>query len=145
MIENIVRWFDRADPKPTANKLNTQIGCHLEEVGEFLQSLHGTDTRSHDALLNVHDAISALADALKSGICKVVVADRTACIDAVADQIVTATGVGTYAGLNVELGLSRVVASNWSKFDRSGNPIFKANGKIAKGPDYMPPDLKDCV
>lgn len=145
MIDNIVRWFDKADSNPTRAKLNCQVGVHLEEVSEFLQSLHGTDTRSHNALLDVHDAISALADALKSGIASVVVSDRTACIDAIADQIVTATGVGTYAGLNVELGLSRVVASNWSKFDRSGNPIFKANGKIAKGPDYVPPDLRDCV
>ena len=145
MIENIVRWFDKADPKPTAAKLNCQIGVHLEEVGEFLQSLHGTDTRSHEALLDVHDAISVLADALKAGICNVVVADRTACLDAICDQIVTATGVGTYANLNVELGLSRVVASNWSKFDRNGNPIFKANGKIAKGPDYVAPDLRECV
>lgn len=145
MIENIVRWFDRAVPNPTSQNISLQAGCHLEEVSEFLQSLHGTDTRSHEALLDVHDALSALADALKSGICKVVVADRTACLDAVCDQIVTATGVGAYAGLNVELGLSRVVASNWSKFDRSGNPIFKANGKIAKGPDYVAPDLRDCV
>ena len=145
MIDNIVRWFDKADPSPTRAKLNCQIGVHLEECAEFLQSLHGTDTRSHNALLDVHDAISALADALKSGIASVVVSDRTACLDAICDQIVTATGVGTYAGLNVELGLSRVVASNWSKFDRSGNPIFKANGKIAKGPDYAPPDLRECV
>ena len=145
MIDNIVKWFDKADPRPTTAKLNTQIGCHLEEVSEFLQSLHGTDTRSHNALLDVHDAISALADALKSGIASVVVSDRTACLDAICDQIVTATGVGTYAGLNVELGLSRVVASNWSKFDSNGNPIFKANGKIAKGPDYAAPDLRDCV
>lgn len=145
MIENIVRWFSRADPQPTAAKLNTQVGCHLEEVGEFLQSLHGTDTRSHTALLDLHAAVSAYADALKSGIASVVVADRTACLDAICDQIVTATGIGTYANLNVELGLSRVVASNWSKFDREGNPIFKSNGKIAKGPDYLPPDLRDCV
>jgi hypothetical protein len=121
MIENIVRWFD-ADPKPSAAKLNVQLGCHLEEVSEFLQSLHGTDTRSHEALLDVHDAISALADALKSGICKVVVADRIGCLDAICDQIVTATGVGTYANLNVELGLSRVVASN-DKFDRAASNL----------------------
>jgi len=145
MIENIVRWFDRADPKPTAAKLNCQIGVHLEECAEFLQSLHGTDRMSQEALLDVHDAISSLADALKSGIASVVVSDRTACLDAICDQIVTATGVGTYANLNVELGLSRVVASNWSKFDRDGNPIFKSNGKIAKGPDYLPPDLRECV
>lgn len=145
MIENIVKWFDRAVPNPTSQNINLQAGCHLEEVGEFLHSLHGTDTRSHKALLDVHDAVSTLADALKTGICKVVIADRITCLDSLCDQIVTATGVGTYAGLNVELGLSRVVASNWSKFSRDGNPIFMPNGKIAKGPDYMPPDLEDCV
>ena len=97
------------------------------------------------ALLDLHDAIGAFADALKTGIASVIVSDRTACLDAICDQVVTATGVGAYADLNVELGLSRVVASNWSKFDREGNPIFLPNGKIAKGPDYIPPDLRDCV
>lgn len=145
MIENIVRWFDRADPQPTAAKLNTQIGVHLEECGEFLASLHGVGNRSQQMLLDLREAINSYASALKSGTASVVVADRTACLDAIADQIVTATGVGTYANLNVELALSRVVASNWSKFDQNGNPIFMANGKIAKGPDYTPPDLRDCV
>ena len=145
MIDNIVRWFDKADPSPTRAKLNTQIGVHLEECGEFLTSLQGTDQASNRALLDLHHHVSSLADALKAGICHLVIADRTACLDAICDQIVTATGVGAYAGLNVELGLSRVVASNWSKFDANGNPIFKENGKIAKGPDYAPPDLRECV
>jgi hypothetical protein len=36
----------------------------------------------------------------------------------------------------------RVNQSNWSKFDKDGQPIRDKDGKIAKGPDYKQPDLE---
>lgn len=38
----------------------------------------------------------------------------------------------------------RVHASNMSKLDDNGNPIFK-DGKVMKGPNYKPPSLIDIV
>jgi hypothetical protein len=38
--------------------------------------------------------------------------------------------------------VTAVNRSNYSKFDKNGYPIFNENGKIAKGPDYTPPNLE---
>jgi predicted HAD superfamily Cof-like phosphohydrolase len=40
---------------------------------------------------------------------------------------------------------ARVHASNMSKLDRDGKPIRREDGKILKGPNYMPPDLIDLI
>ena len=51
------------------------------------------------------------------------------------------------AAFNIDLdeAMSRVFESNLSKLDEQGKPIFRADGKVLKGPNYMPPDLSDCA
>ena len=39
--------------------------------------------------------------------------------------------------------LNRVHESNMSKLDEDGNPIYREDGKVLKGPNYKPPDLSD--
>jgi len=39
----------------------------------------------------------------------------------------------------------RVVQSNLSKLGDDGRPVFKEDGKIAKGPNYQAPDLTDLA
>lgn len=71
-------------------------------------------------------------------------ANRLALLDALADQIVTATGVGTFLGMNVPGALAEVNRSNYSKFE-DGEPIFNENKKVMKGKDYTPPDLSSFI
>lgn len=71
-------------------------------------------------------------------------ANRLALLDALADQIVTATGVGTFLGMNVPGALAEVNRSNYSKFE-NGEPIFNENKKVMKGKDYTPPDLTPYI
>lgn len=135
-------WFKRAVPKPTKDNLRVQLGCHLEEVVEMLDELVGVDANSEMSRLEASMALSILAEALKSGRFGLEVMDRRNLLDALADQIVTGTGVGHMLGMDVPEGLTRVNASNFSKFDDNGMPIFKENGKIAKGPSYKEPNLE---
>jgi len=69
---------------------------------------------------------------------------RLSILDALADQIVTATGVGTFLGMNVPGALAEVNRSNYSKFE-DGEPIFNENKKVMKGKDYTPPDLTPYI
>lgn len=39
----------------------------------------------------------------------------------------------------------RVHISNMSKLGEDGRPIRREDGKVLKGPNYLPPDLKDMV
>ena len=48
-------------------------------------------------------------------------------------------------GLPLEVAFNRVHASNMSKLDDDGKPIYREDGKVMKGPNYKPPHLKDLV
>lgn len=74
----------------------------------------------------------------------IVIKDSVELLDALADQIVTATGVGTFLGMNVPGALAEVNRSNYSKFE-DGKPIFNENKKVMKGKDYTPPDLSKFI
>ena len=51
------------------------------------------------------------------------------------------------AALNwdLQVALNRVHKSNLSKLDENGEPIFRTDGKVMKGPNYQPPYLTDLV
>ena len=46
---------------------------------------------------------------------------------------------------DLEEALSRVHKSNLSKLGLDGKPIRRQDGKVLKGPNYQPPDLRDLV
>ena len=43
--------------------------------------------------------------------------------------------------LDLDEALRRVYESNMSKLDEQGNVIYRADGKVLKGPNYQPPEL----
>lgn len=145
-------WHKRARPDPTAENFNVQLGCHLEEVLEMLRAIefHAVALDPVPGAFNILEAnapahaaaiLDELATHLKAGRVAATLADRKEFLDSLADQIVTAVGVGHCANTDVPTALERVNASNWSKFDDEGQPIFNEAGKIAKGPNYKEPDL----
>lgn len=69
--------------------------------------------------------------------------DRVETLDAIADILVTLFGLVCKAGLEayVEPAFEEVMRSNWSKLGEDGKPVYYDNGKIAKGPRYVRPDL----
>ena len=46
-------------------------------------------------------------------------------------------------GWFLDEALNRVHESNMSKLDDDGNPIYRDDGKVLKGPNYKPPNLED--
>ena len=95
--------------------------------------------------MSLRNKLHVLAEDLKSGKVQAVVEDRIEFLDSLADQIVTATGAGYMAGMKVPAALDRVNASNFSKFSDDGMPLFDANGKIEKGPNYKKVNLEGLV
>ena len=142
-IDLIKMWHERARPKPDAVHLNVQTGCHFEEVMEMVAVMSGDDEYSSQVLDLLHTALTVASIALKQGAVKfhVKAEDREEFLDSLADQIVTAAGVGHCARMNIVEAVRRVNSSNWSKYDTDGKPIFNEHGKITKGPDYKAPKL----
>ena len=46
---------------------------------------------------------------------------------------------------DLDEAMKRVHASNLSKLDEYGKPIRREDGKVLKGPNYEPPNLKDLI
>lgn len=67
--------------------------------------------------------------------------------DALGDQLYIIFGTILKHGLQYKIVdvVDEIHKSNMSKFDNSGNPIFKSTGKLDKGPNYFKPNLKDII
>lgn len=48
-------------------------------------------------------------------------------------------------GWDLDTAMDRVHQSNMSKLDEDGEPIYRADGKVLKGPNYQPPQLQDLI
>ena len=46
--------------------------------------------------------------------------------------------------LDLDTAMERVFESNMSKLGEDGKPIYRADGKVLKGPNYAPADLNHC-
>ena len=100
-----------------------------------------TAIRAH----NSADIISEIGDLLKSALPQSAEnylnkSDHIELLDALCDQIVTATGVAYMMGFDIEGALKEVIRSNNSKMV-NGKFEFDDNGKIAKPDSYSEPDL----
>lgn len=143
IITQTQKWFEIAVPNPTSKNINTQIGCHLEEVAEMLNAITSKNLERASQIEALRAAIDHVGNLLKKDN-NIVIKDSVELLDALADQIVTATGVGTFLGMNVPGALAEVNRSNYSKFE-DGEPIFNENKKVMKGKDYTPPDLSSFI
>lgn len=141
---NTYNWFTKAVPEPAAKNLHTQMGVHFEEVSEMLDEVHGHGVVTRDLLDNASNALQLLAHHLKNNdsVISIPAENRINYLDALCDQIVTATGCARMSEMNLVDAMDEVNDSNFSKFDNTGNPIFDENMKVAKGPNYRKANLK---
>lgn len=143
--QSIADWFTTAKPVVSNKAVNTQLGVHFEEVGEMLEAI-GTNEDIHLEVLiaQAQQAMTDLATALKESD-TVLTVDRVLLVDALADQVVTAIGSGTFMQMDMAGAIDEVNRSNWSKFDSDGKAILDANGKIMKSPRYFKAELAQFV
>ena len=141
-ITDIANWFKAAKPEPTNKDICTQIGCHYEEIAEMATPLMD---------YGVRNTVEAVADRYKNNSVSfnTVVeylnnSNKIELLDALCDQIVTATGVAYMMGFDIEGALKEVIRSNNSKMV-NGKFEFDDNGKIRKLESYSKPDLAPFV
>lgn len=134
-IQSIAHWFTQAVPAPTDKNRAVQLGCHFEEVSEMFDAIGESVFAQKLAQVGNH---------YKKVATSVTVLDRKEMLDSLCDQIVTAIGVAHMMGLNIQGALAEVNRSNYSKFV-DGQPVFDADGKIAKSAAYSKPNLAPFV
>lgn len=137
-------WFEKAVPEPKKKNFTTQLGVHYEEVVESMDALQPTNLEVATLIIDAAFALNKLAEHLKSNEHSIFTPSGEKAgefLDALCDQIVTATGTGHMLGYDMVGAMTEVNRSNFSKFDVNGNPIFNENRKIMKGPNYTMPEL----
>lgn len=110
--------------KPNAMHERTELRAELidEEFDEFLDSHRRsyTDDEYYHELVDV---------------------DTVAYADALADLVYVCFGAALEAGIDLNMVLREVHASNLSKLGEDGKPILRDDGKILKGPGYFRPNI----
>ena len=70
---------------------------------------------------------------------------RAECLKELADLVYVCYQYAENLDWDLDEALYRVHASNMSKLDEDGKPIYRKDGKVLKGPNYAPPNLEDLV
>jgi hypothetical protein len=140
--QEIIEWFSKAVPCPTAANKRMQIAVHIEEFAEMFRGIAVDDETASRLLYELEESAEKTSEYLKSNAHVSIRAyDPVELLDSLCDQQVTANGVGWMFGYDMIGSLAEVSDSNNSKFV-NGMPIFNNQGKIGKGPDYFEPDMK---
>ena len=71
--------------------------------------------------------------------------DLVAIADALSDILYVVYGAAHAFGIPIDDCFEEVHNSNMSKLGADGKPIFRADGKVLKGPDFYEPDLKGVL
>src|ERR1700712_2734950 len=83
----------------------------------------------------IEEEVAELREAAVAG-------DLVGVADALADIIYVAYGSAHVYGIDLDSVLDEVHASNMTKLGSDGRPVRRADGKVLKGPDYRPPNVK---
>ena len=67
------------------------------------------------------------------------------CLKELADLVYVCYQYAENMRWDLDGALDLVHQSNMSKLGEDGEPIYREDGKVLKGPNYKPPDLSDLV
>ena len=65
--------------------------------------------------------------------------------DSLCDILYVVYGMAHAFGIDIEECFNEVHRSNMSKLGEDGKPIYRPDGKVVKGPNYVPPNLQNFV
>ena len=86
----------------------------------------------------IQEELNELKDAINNN-------DIIEVADALTDILYVTYGAGHSFGINLDKCFDEVQDSNMSKLDENKQPIYNDSGKVMKGPNYFPPNLKKII
>ena len=86
----------------------------------------------------IQEELNELEEAMKNK-------DLKEIADALTDILYVTYGAGYAYGINLDECFKEVQRANMSKLGKDGKPIYNEKGKVMKGPNYTPPNLKQFV
>lgn len=65
--------------------------------------------------------------------------------DALADIVYVAYGTALVYGIDLDAVVAEVHRSNMTKLGENGEPLYRQDGKVMKGPNYEPPRIAEVL
>jgi predicted HAD superfamily Cof-like phosphohydrolase len=144
--ERTAAWLKACGKEKNVENLSVQIGCHLEEIAEFLASLRTDSEGCYMLMQRTMLDLHWFAGKLKKREQFVYIPQHTKidALDALCDCEVTGNGVAYLAGFSKPSADEAVLASNDAKLV-DGKPVILEGGKIGKPPGWKAPNLRGFV
>ena len=121
------------------NTYKLRLKLTLEETFELLEA---TATKEY-----YNSVFQPLLDQINEGINNIsletIEVKPVDILDAITDVSYVNFGMSNLLGLDLTSAWNEVQASNMSKLDEDGNPIFREDGKVLKGPNFFQPKLAE--
>ena len=135
---------DRPETVP-AVVCKLRVNLIIEELAELVEAIGGRNITS--------PVLHSVAKSLRHQIKVVRTADHSEfkdqdlieIADALTDINYVTYGGGHVWGLNLDDTMKEVHSSNMSKLGEDGLPIYKEDGKVAKGPNFVEPNIEAVI
>jgi predicted HAD superfamily Cof-like phosphohydrolase len=135
----------------TPERVAMRLGLIIEEVRELLLDGFGVGTEIYykdpketdEGWTNCGyyaDLTDAVICSQEDGTFNIVEA-----VDALADISYVVDGFAIELGVDLDAVIDEVHASNMTKPDENGQPIYRSDGKVLKGPYYTKPDIASVI
>jgi predicted HAD superfamily Cof-like phosphohydrolase len=119
---------------------NKKVKTFMEAFGQEVKlTPEFPDKATQDLRIElIREELQELIDAINDN-------DIVEVADALTDILYVTYGAGHAFGIDLDVCFDEVQRSNMSKLGADGNPIYREDGKIMKGENYFPPDLRKVV
>lgn len=111
-------------------RVHMRMALIAEEFAELMGAVYGDDAEQL--------VLAAVTEAVASDTHR---RDTVAAADAMADLVYVIYGMALETGIPLDAVLHAVQRSNMSKLGEDGMPIYRADGKVLKGPGFFNPDI----
>ena len=118
----------------------SKVGIFMKTFGQDVKNKPSFSTDKINKLRMdlIKEELDELNEAMKNK-------DLLEVADALTDILYVTYGAGHAFGIDLDKCFNEVQNSNMSKLDSNGKPIYNADGKVMKGPNYFKPDLSKFI
>ena len=134
-----------AEPSVPDEPVHLALAIYHQEAARLAEELKRASAQAGGSLLLIR--LQLIQEELAELALGFINRDPVECLDALVDLTYVVDGTYLTCGLQdlKEPAQAEVHRSNMSKLDDAGKPIISDAGRVVKGPNYTPPDLRRVV
>lgn len=132
---------DRAFQHMTNARVALRLGLIVEELKELFKDGFGIDMHVHFSVPGESRGTEEIETALNQAEAAGLYRNGAEVADASGDLVYVLYGMMLEMGYDLRDVIQEIHGSNMTKLGEDGNPIYREDGKVLKGPNYMKPNI----